>query len=71
MIELLNNELELEIEELEEEIIIIIEEYLENNIRKYSSPEFYEKMGEEIIDYMIVMKILLTNYKVLSNSTIP
>jgi putative phage-type endonuclease len=52
MIESLNNELEIEIEELEEEIIIIIEEYLENNIRKYSSPEFYEKMGEEIIDYI-------------------
>ena len=43
---------ELEIDELEEEIIIIIEEYLENNIRKYSSAEFYEKMGEEIIDYV-------------------
>jgi len=41
-----------ESEELEDEIIIIIEEYLENNIRRYSSPEFYEKMGEEIIDYV-------------------
>jgi hypothetical protein len=45
------NELE-ELEDLEDEIIVIIEEYLENNIRKYSSPEFYEKMGEEIIDYV-------------------
>ena len=48
-------EFELEVEELEvleDEIIVIIEEYLENNIRKYSSPEFYEKMGEEIIDYV-------------------
>ena len=42
----------MELEELEEEIIIIIEEYLENNIRKYSSPEFSEKMGEDIIDYI-------------------
>jgi hypothetical protein len=41
-----------ELEDLEDEIIVIIEEYLENNIRKYSSPEFYEKMGEEIIDYV-------------------
>ena len=45
------NEFE-ELEDLEDEIIVIIEEYLENNIRKYSSPEFYEKMGEEIIDYV-------------------
>ena len=54
---MLNNE----IEEFEEEIITIIEEYLENNIRKYSSPEFYEKMGEEIIDYITKTYFLLND----------
>ena len=39
-------------EDIKEEIIIIVDEYLETNIRKYSSPEFYDKMGEEIIDYI-------------------
>jgi hypothetical protein len=45
-------ELELELESEEEEIISIIEEYLENNIRKYSSPEFHEKMREDILDFI-------------------
>ena len=39
-------------EEEEEEIIIIVDEYLETNLKKYSSPEFYEKMREEISDYI-------------------
>ena len=45
-------------EEIEEEIITIIEEYLENNIRNYSSPEFHEKMREEIIDFITKIYLL-------------
>ena len=39
--------------ELEEEMYSIIEDYLEKNIKKWSSPEFYEKMGEEIVDFFL------------------
>ena len=47
----MNNESDLEFEE--EEIYLIIEDYLEKNIKKCSSPEFYEKMGDEIIDFFL------------------
>jgi len=46
------------IEEIEEDIGLIVEEYLENNLKKYSSPEFYDKMGEDIIDYVKKMYFL-------------
>jgi len=43
---------DIELEEFKEEIIVIIEEYLENNLKKYSSPEFHEKMREDITDFI-------------------
>ena len=52
-----------DLEELEfkEEIIIIMEEYLENNLKKYSSPEFHEKMREDIIDFIKKIYFLENN----------
>jgi len=47
--DIVNDEYELE----EEEMYSIIEYYLEKNIKKWSSPEFYEKMGEEIIYFFL------------------
>ena len=41
-----------ETDDIEDEIIIIIDEYLENHIQKYSSPEFLDKMREDILDFI-------------------
>lgn len=54
----MKEEEENEEEEWKEEIIIVIEEYLENNLRNYSSPEFHERMREDIIDFITKIYLL-------------
>ena len=49
---MLTNASDDEIDDIEDEIILIIDEYLENNIQKYSSPEFLDKMREDISDFI-------------------
>jgi hypothetical protein len=39
-------------DDVEDEILFIVDEYLENHIQKYSSPEFMEKMREDILDFI-------------------